>query len=167
REVALRIARAGEEDAAPRTALHQLTLVAFLAFHASRLRRCALAAANLADGLAVGIAGAGEERTVTAGLEHHLLAAVLAGRLRLGGDVGLQQARVLRVLAIGIAGAGVELAEARALQLHRLAAFVADDRLALGLFGDVAARGLLRVLALRIIRAGQELAEAAELDRHR
>src|SRR4051794_22569707 len=151
REVALRIARAGEEDATARTALDQLALVAFLTFHARRLRRRALAAADLADRLAVGIAGAGEERTVAAGLQHHLLAAVLARRLRLGRDVGLQQARVLRILAIGVAGAGVELPEARALELHRLAAFIADDRLALGLFGDVAARGLLRVLALRII----------------
>src|SRR4051794_30086882 len=60
-EVALRVARAGEEDAAARTALHQLSLVALLAFHARRLRRRALAAADLADRLAVGIAGAGEE----------------------------------------------------------------------------------------------------------
>src|SRR3954454_10157712 len=74
REVALRIARAGEEDAAAGTALDQLALVAFLTFHAGRLRRRALAAADLADRLAVGLAGAGEERTVTAGLQHHLFA---------------------------------------------------------------------------------------------
>src|SRR5439155_11600709 len=86
REVALRIARAGEEDAAARTALDQLALVAFLAFHAGRLRRRALAAADLPDRLAVGIAGAGEERTVAAGLQHHLLSEVLARRLRLGGN---------------------------------------------------------------------------------
>src|SRR4051794_156939 len=46
REVALRIARAGEEDAAARTALHQLSLVTFLAFDAGRLRRSAFAAAD-------------------------------------------------------------------------------------------------------------------------
>src|SRR4051795_11603727 len=59
REVALRITRAGEEDAAARTALDQLALVSFLTFHAGRFRRCALAAADLADRLAVGITGAG------------------------------------------------------------------------------------------------------------
>src|SRR5207302_2197120 len=103
--------------ASARTALAQLAFITVRTFHAGRLRRRALSAADLADGFAIGIAGAGEERTVASGLEHHLLAAVLARRLQLGGNVRLQQARVLRVLAIGITGAGVELAEARAFEL--------------------------------------------------
>ena len=57
-EVALRVARAGEEDAAAGAALDQLALAAVRALHAGRLRRRRLAAADLADGLAVGIAGA-------------------------------------------------------------------------------------------------------------
>src|SRR4051812_22869674 len=126
REIALRVARTGEEDPPARTALDELPLFAVRARHAGRLRRRTFAATDLANGLAVRIAGAGEERTVAPGLEHHLFAAVLARRLRLGGDVGFQQPRILRVLAIGITGAGIELAETRALELHRFAAFVAD-----------------------------------------
>src|SRR5205823_1439526 len=166
REVALRIARAGVEDAASRAPLEQLAFAALRALHAGGLGRGGLAAADLANVAAVGVAGAGVERAVAAALEHHLLAAVLARSLRLCRDV--EQARVLGVLALGIAGAGVELPEARALELHRLAALVADQLLALGFrFRRRTLGHLARGLALRIIRAGQELAEAAELDDHR
>src|ERR1700741_4063076 len=55
-EIALRVARAGKEDPAARTALDQLSLFAVRARHAGRLRGRALAAADFADGLAVWIA---------------------------------------------------------------------------------------------------------------
>src|SRR5258706_2963629 len=122
REVAFRVARAGKEDPTPRAALDQLSLFAIRTRHAGRFRRRALAAADLADGLAVGVAGAGEERAVAAGLEHHLLAAILTGRLRLGWDVSFNHPRIRGVLTVGIAGTGIELTEARPLELHRLAA---------------------------------------------
>src|ERR1051325_671974 len=167
RELALRVARAAVEDPAARAALHQIAFLAVRALHAGRLGRRRLAAADLADRLAVRVAGAAVERAGAAGLDHHLLAAVLAGRLRLGGQVRLHQSRVLRVLAVRVAGAGVELAEAGALELHRLAALVADDLLfPFRHFRGVPLRHLLRGLALRVVRAGQELAEAAELDDH-
>src|SRR5205814_10322451 len=73
REVALRVARAGVEDAAARAALDQLAFAAGGALHPRRLGRRGLAAADLADVAAVGIAGAGVERAVAAALQDHLL----------------------------------------------------------------------------------------------
>src|SRR5438105_14962575 len=57
-EVALRVARAGVEDAAAGTALHQLSLAASGALHAGRFRWVGLPSADLADVAAVGVAGA-------------------------------------------------------------------------------------------------------------
>src|SRR5258706_12215897 len=53
REVALRVSRAGVEDAAARTALDQLSLAALRALHSGRLRRGRLPTAQLPDGFAV------------------------------------------------------------------------------------------------------------------
>src|SRR5205085_5001224 len=58
RELAFRVARAGVEDAAARAALDELTFAAVRALHAGRLGRRRLAAADLADVLAVGISRA-------------------------------------------------------------------------------------------------------------
>src|SRR5204863_2041677 len=84
RELALRIAIARVEDAAARAALDELALTARRALHARRLRRNAVASADLADVATVGITGAAVERTVTAALHHHLFSAKLTRRLRLG-----------------------------------------------------------------------------------
>src|SRR6185436_13076428 len=77
-ELALGVARAAVEDAAAGAALHEIPLLALRALHAGRLGRGRLAAADLADGLALRITRAAVERTIAAALEDHLLAAVLA-----------------------------------------------------------------------------------------
>src|SRR5436190_5775221 len=121
RELAVRVAVAGEEDlAAPRLLLFDRSLAALRAGDAGRLHLGGLA--GLADVLALRVAGAAEEGTEAAALERHRLAALLArrnfrrglGRRRrlLGALLG-----VAGVAALGIVGAaekGAVAAEAQA-----------------------------------------------------
>src|SRR5215470_1741438 len=88
---------------------------------------------DLARGLALGVARAGEKLAEPPALERHWSAALLAGlvgvRILLGGGLAVRGRRLgqlARVLAFGIIRAGEELAEAPELDRHFRSAFIAD-----------------------------------------
>src|SRR5438552_7801379 len=121
-------AAAVEELAAPRAALHELTLAAAEQAADARGHR-------LVEGLhvpALGVARAAEELPVAAEAHLHGAAALLA---QLAGGLGLHRPdapvvgapKVLRVLALGVAAAGEELAPPAPLDDHRLAAPLAHE----------------------------------------
>src|SRR6185295_17819754 len=176
RELAVRIAVAGPERlAAARALLHDLALAALGAGHARRLGRRGLKS-DLADVLALGVAGTAVERAEAAALERHRPAADLAGRdLCFGAAVGGRRGRlggrlldVAGVLALRIVAAGDERPEAA--EAHQQARAALGTRLVEGYafaldVGHLLA-GRLQVAAELLIEVGHRLlpGEPAALD---
>src|SRR5215471_10833487 len=130
---AIRVPRAGREFAERPMPDGQLRAAFGTLFFEHHRGRGHAGFRDLARGLALGVARAGEKLAEPPALERHGSAALLAGlvgvRILFGGALavgGRRLGQLARVLAFGIIRAGEELAEATELYRHFRSALIAD-----------------------------------------